>query len=76
MKTSACRDGTLKNQPNKRGMIPQYFPPSLHLVPTMPCVSGVHRRVVEGSYVVDSCNVVATEHGQDKTVREQCCVSV
>ena len=33
------------------GMTPQYFPPSLHLVPTMPCVSGVRRRVVEGSGV-------------------------
>ena len=50
----------------------------------MPCVSSVHRRVVEGrgvgnpgcvvfffllcvwrlSYVVDSCNVVTTEHGR------------
>ena len=49
MKTSACRDETLKNLPNKMGMIPQYFLPSLHLVPTMPCVSGVH---VEGSGVV------------------------
>ena len=25
--------GTLKNQPNKMGTTPQYFPPSLHLVP-------------------------------------------
>ena len=58
MKTSACRDGTLKNQPNKMGMIPQYFPLSLHLVPTMPCVSGVHRRVVEGSGVVIPGGVV------------------
>ena len=34
-------------------MTPQYFPPSLYirLVPTMPCVSGVHRRAVEGSGV-------------------------
>ena len=53
-----CRDGTLKNQPNKMGMIPQYFPPSLYLVSTMPCVSGVHRRVVEGSGVVIPGGVV------------------
>ena len=34
MKTSACRDGTLKNQPNKMGTTPHNtFTPSLHLVP-------------------------------------------
>ena len=50
MKTSACRDGTLKNQPNKMRMTPQH----IHTVPTS-CqlcfvfVSCVHRRVVEGS---------------------------
>ena len=30
IKTSTCRDGTLKNLPNKT---PQYFTPSLHFVP-------------------------------------------
>ena len=38
MKTSACRDGTLKNQPNKIGMIPQYvyiIPTSCAILPTM-----------------------------------------
>ena len=51
MKTSACRDGTLKNQPNKMGTTPQHF----HTIPTscaiLPCASGnsVHRRVIEGS---------------------------
>jgi len=30
MKTSPCRNGTLKNQPNKVGTIPQYF----YIVPT------------------------------------------
>ena len=33
MKTSACRDGTLKNQPNKMGTTHNTFTPSLHLVP-------------------------------------------
>ena len=49
MKTSTCRDGTLKNQPNKMGTTPQHF----HTIPTscasLPCVSSVHRRVIEGS---------------------------
>ena len=50
MKTSACRDGTLKNQPNKMGTTPQH----IHTIPTS-CqvgfvfVSCVHERVVEGS---------------------------
>ena len=42
MKTSTCRDGTLKNQPNKIGTTPQYFlytiPTSCAILPTMPCV--------------------------------------
>ena len=50
MKTSACRDETLKNQPNKMGTIPQH----IHTIPTSCAilqifVSCVHRRVVEGS---------------------------
>ena len=38
MKTSACRDETLKNQPNKMGMTPQYFhtiPTSCTILPTL-----------------------------------------
>ena len=38
MKTSACRDGTLKNQPNKMGMTPQHIytiPTSCAILPTM-----------------------------------------
>ena len=38
MKTSACRDGTLKNQPNKMGMTPQHIytiPTSCVILPTM-----------------------------------------
>ena len=37
-KTSACRDGTLKNQPNKMGMTPQHIhttPTSCAILPTM-----------------------------------------
>ena len=30
IKTSACRDGSLKNLPNKMGMTPQHF----HTIPT------------------------------------------
>ena len=38
MKTSTCRDGTLKNQPNKMGMTPQHIytiPTSCAILPTM-----------------------------------------
>ena len=38
MKTSACRDGTLKNQPNKMGTTPQHIytiPTSCAILPTM-----------------------------------------
>ena len=41
MKTSACRDGTLKNQPNKMGTTPQHIytiPTSCAILPTMLCV--------------------------------------
>ena len=40
-KTSTCRDGTLKNQPNKIGTTPQYFytiPTSCAILPTLHCV--------------------------------------
>ena len=50
---SACRDGTLKNQPNKMGKTPQHIhtiPTSCAILPTMFCVfSCVYRMVVEGS---------------------------
>ena len=41
MKTSACRDGTLKNQPNKMETTPQHIytiPTSRAILPTMLCV--------------------------------------
>ena len=41
MKTSACRDETLKNQPNKMGTTPQHIytiPTSCAILPTMLCV--------------------------------------
>ena len=41
MKTSACRDGKLENQPNKMGMTPQHIhtiPTSCAILPTMFCV--------------------------------------
>ena len=80
MKTSTCRDGTLKN---KMGTTPQHF----HTIPTscasLLCVSSVHWRVIEGSglgsagcvghidvhalrvsCVVDCYNAIASEHGR------------
>ena len=52
-KTSACRDGALKNKPNKMRTTPQHIhtiPTSCAILPTMLCVfvSCVHSRVVEG----------------------------
>ena len=41
MKTSACRNGTLKNQPNKMGTTPQHIyttPTSCAILPTILCV--------------------------------------
>ena len=41
MKTSTCRDETLKNQPNKMGTTPQHIhtiPTSCAILPTMFCV--------------------------------------
>ena len=54
IKTSVCRYGTLKTQPNKIGTTPQYFhtiPTSCAILLTIPCICCVHRRVVEGSGV-------------------------
>ena len=55
MKTSACRDGTLKNQPKKmQERHHNTFTPSVHLVPFCQLyfvlVSCVHSRVMEGSW--------------------------
>ena len=46
MKTSACRDGTVKNQPNKMGTTPQHIhtiPTSCAILPTV-CLLVVCRR--------------------------------
>ena len=52
MKTSACRDGTLKNQPNEMGTTLQHIhtiPTSCAILPTMfSVVVCIYRRVVEG----------------------------
>ena len=51
---SATGDGTLINQSNKMGMTQQYFhtiSTTCAILPTMPCVCCVHRRVLEGSGV-------------------------
>ena len=71
-KTSACRDGTLKNQPNKMRTTPQHTP-SLHLVPfcqlCFVLVSCVHRRVVEGSGEGSGgCVVHVDVHGECVTL--------
>ena len=61
MKTSTCRDGTLKNQPNKIGTTPQYFytiPTSCAILPTIfVFVTCVHRRVVLG---MEACGTSST----------------
>ena len=69
MKTSACRDGTLKNQPNKMGTTLQHITPSLHLVPFCQLcfmfVSCVHSRVVKGSWEdIAGCIVHVDVHGE------------
>ena len=63
-KTSACRDRTLKtNQPNRVGMIPQYFHTILQLC--LVFVSYVHRRIVEGIGVGSAgCGVHVDVHGE------------
>ena len=68
MKTSACRDGTLKNQPNKIGTTPQHIhtiPSSCAILPTMLCVCCMRRRFVEGSGEGIAGRVVHVEvHGE------------
>ena len=69
MKTSACRDGTLKNQPNKMGTTPQHFytiPTSCAILPTMLCVCKcVHSKVVEGSWEgIAGCVAHVAVHGK------------
>ena len=66
MKTSICRDGTVKNQPNKMGTT---FTPSLHLLPfcqlCFVLVNCVHSRVVEGSWEgITGCVVHVDAHGE------------
>ena len=66
MKTSACRDGTLKNQPKKMGMTPQ----SIHTIPIscailltmlVVCIGGLWKAVGEGSA---GCVVHVDVHGE------------
>ena len=64
MKTSTCRDGTLKKPTKLDGndtTILSTIPTYCAILPTMPNVSGVHRRVVEGSGV-GSCGFVVHVH--------------
>ena len=65
MKTTTCRDGTLKNKPNKMGITPQHIhtiPTSCTILQTM--VSYVPRGIVEGSGVDSAgCGVHADVHG-------------
>ena len=66
MKTSACRDGTLKNQSNKMGMTPQHFyiiPKSCVILPFanyVSCICYVHRRVEAVDVDVHEDRVVTT----------------
>ena len=68
MKTSICRDGTLKNQPNKMGTTPQHIhtiPTSCAILQTMFCVCCVHWRVVKGSgEATAGCVVHVDVHGE------------
>ena len=70
MKTSACRDGTLKNQPNKMGTTPQHiYTIPIHLVPFCQLcfvfASCVHSRVVEDSWKgIAGCLVHVDVHGE------------
>ena len=70
MKTSTCREGTLKNQPNKMGTTPQHIyiiPTSCAIFPTI-CfvfVSCVQSRVVEGSWEgIARCIAHVEVHGE------------
>ena len=67
MKTSVCRDGALKNHPNKMGMTPQH----IHTIPTVTtCANYVlchlcTHRVVEGSGLGSAgCVVHVDVHGE------------
>ena len=79
---SACRDGSLKNQPNYMGMTPQHFhtiptsctilPPLTQIILCYLFVSCVQRKVVEGSGVGSGgCVVHFDVHGS-----ELCCAWV
>ena len=53
MKTSACKDGTLKDQPNQMGMTQHPCTSCAFAIFAnyMPCACYVHRRFVKGSGV-------------------------
>ena len=72
---SVCRDGSLKNQPNKMGMTPQYFHTILNLVPFanyafvfVVCTGGLWKCTLmcmdSEFYCGWLLNVVATVHGR------------
>ena len=72
-KQAHVSDGTIKHQPNKMGMTPQYLhtiPTSCAILSTMPCVCCVHRRVVEGSGVGSAGCVVHVDVHRES---EFCC---
>ena len=55
MKTSACRDGTLKNQPNKMGTTPQH----IYTIPT--ACPNVHMKNLDWytmSYIGNTQNAI------------------
>ena len=78
MKTSACRDGTLKSQPNKIGMTPQYFHNTFTILSHHPyilchfatyalcllfvCIGGLWKAV--GWVVLHRCVVHYAVHGE------------
>ena len=63
MKTSACRDGTLKNQAHKMGLTPQHFHTSSTSCLLLVCV---YRRAVEGTGLDSAlgCVVHVDVHGE------------
>ena len=51
MKTSACKDGTLKDQPNQMGM-------TQHSYTSCACACYMHRRFVKGSGVQSCAEII------------------
>ena len=69
LKTSTCRDGTLKNQPNKIATTPQYFytiPTSCAILPTMhttkPFAHQLHPRANKRPYSLQLASYHHTTH--------------